>query len=176
MGSDVSVREYDDEWKALDEFLIDEHAALNRDEFDVLTLGTQIKHSTFFHIAMEGEDEPTRIVGIVSLERGRRESDKHTASLRIHLRPEHRGRGTGSRLLAQALDWADAHGIERITATPYITRRNHVDRPHWVFDGDSGRKVQFFAQHGFRTEGTMRKAARLLSGEYTDVLLMARVR
>lgn len=166
------VRPYrldDYDWEGVQDFLLDEADALNRDraEIDADLLLNQLERADIFLIA---KDEG-RIVGIASIRRGATVRDHHVGMLRLHVREANRSNGVGAKLLRRVLWWADRNGITRVVAMPYIDSGPLGRVMHELKHGN----IAFFERHGFKLEGVQRKAARLLDGTYTDVALMARV-
>lgn len=166
MGSDLTVAPaflpYD--IAGIREFLTAEAASMNispdklatrRDEF---LASAQVPWDLFL-VAREGR----AFRGLAIISTDSKFSVSHKGSLRIQVSENARGRGIGSALLTAALEWADARGLVRVEASPYA--------------GPGGLlKTTFFGTHGFEVEGYLRKAARLVNGEYADVVAMARVR
>jgi GNAT superfamily N-acetyltransferase len=158
VGPGTGWRLTNDDWDELYFLLSDGREELNRTHFEVVDLHDKLRDDAHTEVWLaRGSDG--RVDGFVALHLGRKASDRHTASLRIHLAADARGNGLGSKLMKVALKWADENGITRITATPYLSSR-----------------VSFFNQHGFDMEGIARNAARLQGGEYVDVIQLARVR
>jgi GNAT superfamily N-acetyltransferase len=159
MGSDVEIRRLNQsDWYPLEGFIRDAREALNRDLDGAIELTYQLWTGSDVYVAMDGR---ARMAGLVALTPGRKDSDGHIAQLRIHVRPKYRGDGLGSRLLKAAIEYADATGIRRIVATPYMGEG-------WAA------KERFFRRHGFLLEGMQTYGARLLDGTLVDTGLFAR--
>lgn len=100
-----------------------------------------------------------KVVGLAVVERQRR---VHIGSLRIVVHRDWRRKGVARSLLPAVLEQADARGIHRIEATPYI-------REGWAG------KMMLFEEFGFEEEGRLRKGA-VVNNKFLDVMMMARVR
>jgi L-amino acid N-acyltransferase YncA len=161
VGSGTGFRLTNDDWNDLYILLSNEREALNRTPSEVAQLHDTLEGDLYTEVWVARNPEGG-MTGFVALHLGRKVSDRHTASLRIHVAEEARGAGLGSKLLKTALKWADANGITRITATPYV-------------QDDFQRKLGFFTQHGFASEGYMRGAVKV-AGQLVDVTQLARVR
>ena len=99
-----------------------------------------------------------RIVGWVTLLRGKAEFQRHTAELGTGVVREWRGRGVGSALIELALAWAAEQGIEKVK----LGVRAENDRAHTLY-------VRF----GFEEEGYRLRDVKDSSGAYYDVVEMA---
>ena len=72
------------------------------------------------------------------------------------LLPQFRGRGIGKRLIAQALDAAQAFGLQRVELT---VRENNVNA------------IALYKKVGFEIEGVQREAI-LVDGKHENLILM----
>lgn len=153
--------------RAIEEFVWLAREELNRTQMEAGDLGTDLAtdygNGSWTHTWIARGDEGGGIIGFVALHQGRKRSDRHTASLRIHIDQQHRGHGVGRDLLATALAWADKSGITRVTATPYVTPAGLA-------------RDLFFARHGFQHEGVMRGAVKINDTDLVNMTLLARVR
>lgn len=105
-------------------------------------------------LALDGD----RVVGSLSIRRHvEHPALRHVATLGMHVVRSHRGRGVGSALMAEALRWARAFGIERIELTVY---------PH------NGPAIALYRRFGFVEEGRLVRHAKKSYG-YEDEILMA---
>lgn len=159
MGSDVTIRQplFQEDWRELEALIYAHPDELNRTPHELVKLATDVLDSPFIE-SWIAYTPRNGVVGFVALDLGRKKSDRHTASLRILLAPEGRGKGIGGMLISRALDWADENQIRRVTATPYMR----------------GGRLGFFVRHGFTREGVLRSAAKV-DGKLVDVALLARV-
>jgi len=107
--------------------------------------------------AEEGGDEV--VAGWCDVVFSTKPSLAHAGELGMGLRAEWRGRGTGGRLLAAALEAARSSGLERVELE-VVT--------------DNVAAIRLYARHGFEAEGLKRRAMRL-GGRRLDLLLMARL-
>ncbi|MBO8164397.1 MAG: GNAT family N-acetyltransferase [Brevibacillus sp.] len=98
------------------------------------------------------------VVGAAQLKRGQLQMNAHVATLRIWVGPNYRGLGIGKELMRYAIDWAEAHGLEKISLD--------------VFSNNQ-RAVEMYKRYGFVVEGT-RKKQFILNGEYVDEVLMSK--
>ncbi|MFN8455803.1 MAG: GNAT family N-acetyltransferase [Anaerolineae bacterium] len=100
----------------------------------------------------------SQIVGELNLKGGKRQATRHTALLGISVRQGWRGRGVGSALLAQAIEWARGSGvITRLELYVYV--RNEA-------------AIHLYQKFGFEIEGRRRRVI-YQHGEYLDDLVMA---
>jgi len=145
----------------LDALVLRNGPALNRPTHrERVDLADTLTQDPFTEVWIAEDDADA--IGFVALHLGRKQSDRHTASLRILVDEGFEGQGVGTRLIETALKWADENGITRISATPYV-------------QDDFQRKLGFFTQHGFASEGYLRGAVKV-DGQLVDVTQLARVR
>lgn len=100
------------------------------------------------------------LVGFLGLTQGLFERNRHSAALTLGVLADCWGRGIASRLLEQALVWADERGIRRIEVE--------------VADSNE-RAIRLYRRFGFRHEGT-RVAALSINGASVDLRVMACVK
>ncbi len=101
------------------------------------------------------------LVGLVEVMRGGRARLFHAAQLHLAVRGPERGRGTGTALLAAALDAADRWmGLVRIAVE--------------ILAEDGG-ALRFFERHGFVVEARC-KCAIVVDGQLADTVLLGRIR
>ncbi len=101
--------------------------------------------------------ESGRVVGSLSIRRNPHPATRHVATLGMFVSFERRGRGIGSALMREAMDWARGAGIERVELTVY---------PH------NEAAIALYRKFGFEREGTLVRHAKKSYG-YEDELLMA---
>lgn len=104
--------------------------------------------------------EPDTVAGYLSFEpflNGRRGYDP-TADLALYLHPEHRGRGLGGFLLAEAIAHAPLLGVRTLATTIFASNT---------------RSLRLFHDHGFAEWGRMPAVADL-GGVIQDVVLVGR--
>lgn len=109
--------------------------------------------SQFF--AVEGG----RILGWCDVIRKDRPGLRHSGQLGMAVVAGHRGRGIGRRLLEAAVLDAFSKGIERVELEVFASNEP---------------AIRLYLRSGFVEEGRKKKA-RLLDGEYDDILVMARL-
>lgn len=100
-----------------------------------------------------------QIIGWCDIVREDYEAEKHSGSLGMGIIPGWRERGIGRRLIEAALEAADAAEISRVELT---------------VNADNERAIRLYENVGFVEEGRKR-SARLLEGQFRDVLVMARL-
>ena len=103
-------------------------------------------------------ETPDGLVGHAFLEPMQPRRRNHVRILNIAVRPGCSGKGIGSQLLAQLLDWAEARGVRKIELN--------------VRAGNSAAR-RLYERFGFREEGRLRQRLRLPDGSYEDDLSMA---
>ncbi|MGT2933891.1 GNAT family N-acetyltransferase [Streptococcus catagoni] len=102
-----------------------------------------------------------KVVGLVNLEAGQKESDSHIADLFIAIREGYQGYGLGSDLMALAVDWAEySPQIKKLELE--VQKRNT-------------RALKLYEKFGFEIEGTRKKSAKTKNGEFLDLYLMGKV-
>ena len=104
--------------------------------------------------ALDGRNQ---VVGWCDVNRHQVEGYRHAGALGIGLLPAYRGRGVGARLALAAIAAARLNGIERI------------ELEVWASNVDA---IALYRQLGFVEEG-VRRRARLLDGQYDDMVEMA---
>jgi RimJ/RimL family protein N-acetyltransferase len=109
--------------------------------------------NALFLVAVAGE----AAVGVLTMQGGRRLATRHAANLGITVARGWRGRGIGSAMLTQAIDWARASGV--------LTR---IDLEVYVRNAGARR---LYERHGFKIEGR-RPRAIYQGGEYLDEYCM----
>ena len=98
-----------------------------------------------------------RVVGSIGIRREDWRNNRHIATFGMSILKDHRGRGIGSALLAEALRWARSHDVEKVSLTVY---------PH------NARAVALYRKFGFVEEGRRVKQYRRASGELWDAVDM----
>jgi diaminopimelate decarboxylase len=104
-------------------------------------------------LALDGD----RVVGSLSIRRDEHVATRHVATLGMFVAREHRRRGIGAALMAEANRWARRFGLERIELTVY---------PH------NAAAIALYRAFGFVDEGRLVRHARKSYG-YEDEILMA---
>ena len=99
-----------------------------------------------------------QIVGIASVQGGRRKAARHTGTIAITLRADYRDRGLGTRLMHHIIGWAKDTGV---------LKRLDLE----VFSNNK-RAIRLYEKMGFKHEGC-RVRAFFKDGEYLDSLMMA---
>jgi RimJ/RimL family protein N-acetyltransferase len=99
-----------------------------------------------------------QIIGILTLEGGKRRNVRHAAVLGITVAQEWRGRGIGRRLMDYAIGWAREAGVLRRIELHVFARNASA--------------IHLYESCGFKLEGTRRRAV-LRDGEYIDDLVMS---
>ena len=97
------------------------------------------------------------IIGLLTMIAQDRRAVRHAPELGISVRQAWRGRGVGTALLEQALDWANASPAVRRVELHVFARNT--------------RAIQLYERYGFQVEGVRRKAANK-DGEDIDDLIM----
>ena len=103
------------------------------------------------------ESDDGRIVGRLSLARDQHPASLHVADLGLLVAREHRRRGVGRELLAQAVEWAREQGVRKLEL--HVFPYNEA-------------AIALYERFGFRREGYRRNHYRRGS-EYLDAILMA---
>jgi RimJ/RimL family protein N-acetyltransferase len=103
------------------------------------------------------EAEDGTIVGRLSLARDQHPASAHVADLGLLVAREHRRRGVGRELLAQAVAWAREQGVRKLEL--HVFPYNEA-------------AIALYEQFGFEREGYRRQHYRRPNG-YVDAILMA---
>ncbi len=101
-----------------------------------------------------------QIVGTLSLDGGRFRSVRHVVNLGISVEKNHRNRGVGQALLAEAIAWAERSGF--------------IKRIELIVAVRNDRAIRLYQRLGFEFEGRKRDAVRRL-GVSLDAYLMAKL-
>ena len=119
-------------------------------------IGLALERRTPFFVAVEG----TAVVGHADLTVPVLEGHGHLGSIGMGLLPNYRGRGLGLSLLTAVVSGGWYFGLTRIELQAFSSNTL---------------AIQLYERFGFRHEG-IRRRARLLDGEYDDVVLMSLLR
>lgn len=122
-------------------------------EQEILNQFHQRDNSVYLVAEVDGQ-----IVGIVTLEGGRRKSNRHSAVLGISVRDTWRGKGIGKQLMAQAIEWANQTGM--------------IKRIELLVNVRNTRALHLYQSFGFEIEGRRRNPF-YQNGLYHDDYLMA---
>ena len=98
-----------------------------------------------------------KLIGLLTMVAQDKRAVRHAPELGISVRQGWRGRGVGTALLEQALDWAYASPAVRRVELHVFARNT--------------RAIQLYERYGFQVEGVLRKAANK-DGEDIDDLVM----
>jgi len=112
------------------------------------------RHSRIFFVACVDDE----VVGWVHLNAPEMAKLAHTAELTLGVLERYQGHGIGSHLLERGLEWAGAHGYEKIYNSVPSTNEEAID---------------FLQAHGFGVEAT-REGHYKLDGEYIDEVMLAK--
>lgn len=99
-----------------------------------------------------------RLVGNLGIVADAHPASPHVRVLGMSVARDHRGLGVGSALLAAALGWARAQGVEKVSLSVFA---------------HNAPAIAFYEGHGFAREG-LRIRQLVRAGEYHDEVLMAR--
>jgi len=99
-----------------------------------------------------------RIIGSLTLQGGKRKSNRHAATLGITVAKDYRAQGAGRALMQAAIDWVKANPV---------LKRVELN----VFTGNPS-AIHLYEAFGFKVEGHRRKAL-YRDGLFHDDLLMA---
>jgi RimJ/RimL family protein N-acetyltransferase len=103
------------------------------------------------------EAEDGEIVGRLSLARDQHPSSRHVADLGLMVARSHRRQGIGRALLAAAVDWARANGVQKLEL--HVFPYNEA-------------AIRLYEQFGFEREGYRKRHYRR-GNDYVDAILMA---
>lgn len=95
----------------------------------------------------------------IQMDGGRRPETAHILNIGLHLSPEYRGLGIGSRMLNYAGEWAKEHGFKKLEANIFTTNK---------------RSLHLFERAGFVEEGTRQKRIRI-GQKYIDEVLTGKI-
>lgn len=98
------------------------------------------------------------VVGHISIQREAHPVTRHVATLGIAVAEQARGRGIGTALMAEALRWARAVGVDKIVLSVY---------PH-----NTG-AIALYRKFGFVEEGRLARHSRKSYGEEDEILMAA---
>jgi len=99
------------------------------------------------------------IAGVALLRRGPLGMNRHVAKIRMWIIPGYRGLGLGNELMDYIIEWAHAHGVEKLSLD--------------VFSNNE-RAIRLYKKHGFRIEGRLKRQY-ILNGRYVDEIFMGLV-
>ena len=104
-------------------------------------------------LAMDGEE----IAGIVTLSSSSKIKSRHEGELGIVVAKKYQGKGIGSELIRQVIEWAKGNGV---------TTRIKLDTR-----ADNTSAVSLYLKFGFKFEGCQKNQT-LLNGKYYDLYIM----
>ncbi|HLH86579.1 MAG TPA: GNAT family N-acetyltransferase [Thermoplasmataceae archaeon] len=96
------------------------------------------------------------IVGVMTIQRGMYKKNRHTGNLGIAIKSQHRGKGLGTRMIKDGIQWCNQVGITKLNLEVFSTNVN---------------AISLYKKLGFETEG-IRKRQFIIDGEYVDDVLM----
>ena len=102
------------------------------------------------------------VIGVLSgiqMDQGRRPHTAHVMNIGLHIAPEHRGLGIGSKMLDYAAAWAKEHDFEKLETDIFITNK---------------KSLHLFERAGFIEEGTRQKRIRI-GKQYIDEVLLGKM-
>lgn len=100
-----------------------------------------------------------RIAAVVEFCGNTLEEERHAGTFALSVASTYRGRGIGTALIQELLDWAPRAGISRIQA--------------WAWGNNPG-AIALYERMGFEREGVCRHAI-ISGGQSIDVVLLARL-
>lgn len=112
-----------------------------------------ILHSGSMMIVSEAGEH---LNGFLMLERGQPNRIKHSAYIVIGILKEYHGQGIGRDLFSQAIEWAKAEGLHRLSLTVKVDNHNALG---------------LYEKIGFNIEG-IKKDSMLVDGKYVDEYYM----
>lgn len=103
-------------------------------------------------VARQGD----RVVGHLVVSRERHPVTRHVATLAIAVAPDHRGRGIGTALLREGINWARGHGVDKLLLSVY---------PH------NDAAIALYRAFGFVQEGRLARHSRTSYGDVDEILM-----
>lgn len=97
-----------------------------------------------------------RVVGHIVVSREQHPVTRHVATLAVAVAPEHRGRGIGTALLREGIDWARGHGVDKLLLSVY---------PH------NDAAIALYRALGFVQEGRLARHSRTPYGDVDEILM-----
>lgn len=104
-------------------------------------------------LALDGK----KLIGIATIHSSSKIKSRHDGELGIVVAKAYQGKGIGSELIRQLIDWAKQNGV---------TKRISLDTR-----ADNIKAVELYMKFGFKIEG-MRPNSTLLNGTYYDLYIM----
>lgn len=131
---------------------------VKRNEDYIVSMDSNVHQFVAVVKAQSGEES---IIGTAGLTICANPRMRHSASIGIMVHKDFHNQGVGTKLMEAILDMADNWlMLIRVELTVFT---------------DNAKAIHLYEKLGFETEGTKRKAA-IRNGEYTDELLMSRIR
>ncbi|MGG0240708.1 N-acetyltransferase family protein [Bacillus rhizoplanae] len=100
-----------------------------------------------------------RIVGFSRCEGNKLKRTSHKVEFGVCILQEYWGYGIGKNLLKESVNWADLHGIKKITL--YVLETNEKAK-------------NLYERYGFEVEGILKNDKMLSDGNYYNTILMGR--
>lgn len=124
-------------------------------EQQALSIQSTAKQENSMMILALAEDQ---IIGIGTISSSTKIKSRHSGELGIVVQKNYQGKGIGSQLIQQLIDWAKSNGI---------TTRIQLDTRC-----DNEGAVELYKKFGFEIEGQLKNST-LLDGKYYDLYIMA---
>lgn len=118
-------------------------------------INESLKNSSLMIVA----EVNSEIVGFLSAERGFANRIKHSAYIVVGILKEYCGKGVGTRLFNNLLEWTELNGITRLELT--VMTNNE-------------KAIKLYKKFGFEIEG-IKKNSMIVEDKYVDEYYMARV-
>ncbi len=103
-------------------------------------------------------EQSGQIISLLGFHGHQKRKAKHTGEFGISVHPDLQDQGIGRKMIIALIDWARSHPI--------------IERVELSVSTNNPRGIYLYESLGFEREGYKKKAMKLDTGEYTDVILM----
>ncbi len=140
------------------DYLIREPGELNLSEKEQKEfIENQLKEERSIFIGARVNDQ---LAGTLSFSSPPHQRYSHRGSFGMAVSRRFWNYGIGSHLVRAMIKWAESKGIEKISLE---------------VDAENHRAIKLYRKFGFELEGILKRSKKMLSGEYRDELIMARI-
>jgi len=138
-------------------YVLMEHYGARPDSIKAYICGIDAEKNLLL-VAVSG-DRVIAVLSGIQMGKGKIPHTAHVMAVGLHVMPQYRGMGIGTRMLDYAARWAKGRGFEKLEADIFTTNK---------------RSLHLFERAGFIEEGTRQKRIRI-GKQYIDEILLGKI-